>query len=499
MASAASAAAVAAELFKLGELPAGVLSKLSALLPRDQAARACCVSKSWNAALSDPHLWKELTFDGMTLRTNNTFEAAVRGAMAKAGGALRSMASLPAATLVAALRGSQSLVPDANWALARAALNFAHVEGDCDVSQALQVLHACPTLPELCVDLLCVKYEDFRWSAAAEILTHPALRVTGMDIDFAAVPRTDYEDDEPYHDPFVWGAAESAEAMRTIVRCLHNSSQRLSYMNVVYGTNMEAADVQAFHVALAATQVKKLELKRCRNDALYSLAVAQLPVSLQTLNLSECADWEDSLDLQEFLVAAKKTQLQELWVESENPNWDDGTITAVAMLLEGNTLLRKLTLLNYWLPSVRAIADVLQLSHNSGLQELFVAELHDAGAVHALARVLSVDGSMRSVTIICANDWGVHDYPQQDDEEDRADQVAGAMNALAAALTTNTTLARLRLGVRLTDPDDYMYSHVAVRAADAALRGVPRVGQSLLLNISFFGGSQPGLQNYTFW
>ena len=109
--------------------------------------------------------------------------------------------------------------------------------------------------------------------------------------------------------------------------------------------------------------------------------------------------------------------------------------------------------------------------------------------------MLSVNGSLNSVTVVCADDWGRHDGPQQDD---CVLQLAGAMNAWAAALTTNTTLAEFRLGVRLNDPYDHVYSYDAVRAADAALRGVPRVGQSLLLlKVSFAGGGEPG-QRFSF-
>ena len=86
--------------FELQHLPEAARDVLFSFLRRDEAARACCVCAAWRRALSAPHLWSALTFDVASFGALQISEAVVRGAVAKAGAALRSLSHLPFERLV---------------------------------------------------------------------------------------------------------------------------------------------------------------------------------------------------------------------------------------------------------------------------------------------------------------------------------------------------------------------------------------------------------------
>jgi hypothetical protein len=71
--------------FRLEDLPDKACDALFALLPLKQAARACLVSRAWNATLALPLLWSRLVFD------DTATAAVVRGAIAKARGTLHTV------------------------------------------------------------------------------------------------------------------------------------------------------------------------------------------------------------------------------------------------------------------------------------------------------------------------------------------------------------------------------------------------------------------------
>ena len=91
--------AVAQPLFKIELLPDAARDALFALLRRDEAARACCVSRAWRAAFSGvaaAHLWADITFDEASFgELSVETSSVVLGAAAKAGAALRSLSALP--------------------------------------------------------------------------------------------------------------------------------------------------------------------------------------------------------------------------------------------------------------------------------------------------------------------------------------------------------------------------------------------------------------------
>jgi hypothetical protein len=93
-------------------LPEPVLRVIMLALPVDERARAACVCRSWRAFLADPSLWQvlDLTPAG-GLAAARVTENLVRGAVARAGGQLRTCPH-------SEYRGSPALEP----AILRAAL-----------------------------------------------------------------------------------------------------------------------------------------------------------------------------------------------------------------------------------------------------------------------------------------------------------------------------------------------------------------------------------------
>jgi hypothetical protein len=148
--------------FRLEALPDTARDMLFKLLPYKQAARACLVSRSWNATLSLP-LWSRLAFDDAHGGGSVT-DAVVRGAIAKARGTLRNV-TLPHASLL-------NVLDDARVS---AALRSVEVKNDCDVNEARAVLFACTTLEELHIGL-GMATEDMRTCTVLAVLNHRALR-----------------------------------------------------------------------------------------------------------------------------------------------------------------------------------------------------------------------------------------------------------------------------------------------------------------------------------
>jgi hypothetical protein len=297
--------------------------------------------------------------------------------------------------------------------------------------------------------------------------------LTSLGIAFYSMPhQSDYEGG-------TLGAAESAEALHLLTDGLQHNMQ-LRRLSVCYGGEMEAADVDAFHAALATTQISELSLAQPSNEYLLSLA-AHLPPQLQSLSVSK--GWYASGTLATLLLAAKQTHVTQLSF-SECP-WDDAMMAAVAALLDGNAHLRQLTLDTYGqLPSLGAVVDVLMA--NCSLQELNVGMLSDED-VRALACVLPVNSSLRSLSMNGSTWWGGGEYYGA-----RPQAMATVMNDLAAALRCNSTLNKLQLCMRLTDEDDEVYLVEAVQTAETALRSVARARELLCVDISFGCGGEPG-------
>jgi hypothetical protein len=275
------------------------------------------------------------------------------------------------------------------------------------------------------------------------------------------------------------GAAESAEALHLLTDGLQHNMQ-LRRLSVCYGGEMEAADVDAFHAALATTQISELSLARPSNEYLLSLA-AHLPPQVQSLSVNE--GWYASGTLATLLLAAKQAHVTQL--SFRDCPWDDAMMASVAALLDDNAHLHVLTLNNCGeLPSLGAVADALMA--NCSLQELNVGMLSDED-VRALACVLPVNSSLRSLSIDGSDGWGGYE-----DYDARPQTMAAVMNDMKVALCGNSTLNKLQLSMRLTDEGDDVFNDERVQSAQEGLREVARTRASLCVAISFQGGGGSG-------
>jgi hypothetical protein len=171
--AAAAPSARAPCLLRLQLLPEAARDAVFAALTPREAARACCVSRGWRAALSAPHLWSRLDFVRSAAVPDDAgnVPAVVLGACAKAGHALRAVrlfgetaGVVPA--IAAAHPGVESITLVASaW---RMPLQPALLAACLGASPALRALYAD------------VRLDVGAPAAHDALLAHPALRATRL-------------------------------------------------------------------------------------------------------------------------------------------------------------------------------------------------------------------------------------------------------------------------------------------------------------------------------
>jgi hypothetical protein len=173
----------------LAPLPHAVVLSIFAQLPVDERARLALVCRGWRAALADPALWTRLDVSRTSGVTAAVTDALLRGAAARAGGALRVLDVSGCSRIWRAALRAVVTVHGGSLRELRvchgvcADLHLNHLTGEVSLMLSLgdaeSLLRAAPQLHVFDAAVDCDSVADARAALCAEGLLAP-LRVRGL-------------------------------------------------------------------------------------------------------------------------------------------------------------------------------------------------------------------------------------------------------------------------------------------------------------------------------
>jgi hypothetical protein len=177
-------------------LPHAVLQVVFAQLPVDLRARCSCVCRGWRDALAERSLWTRLDVSRTSGITFAVTDAFLRGAAARAGGALQSVDVsgchvVSHEALLAVAAANAATLREVHGCNSAFFLFYLELQAVRTLERAEALLRAAPQLRVYDADLECDSVADARRAIRAEGLLAPlhvhALRVDVADADEAHV------------------------------------------------------------------------------------------------------------------------------------------------------------------------------------------------------------------------------------------------------------------------------------------------------------------------
>ena len=245
-------------------------------LPADQLLRCAEVSRSWRATVALPALWRRLDLSPESGVAQRNLTALLHAAVARAGGALRTInvsgTNLRTADIGAALRAAPGVVEV--HALTRD-LSVFDDENYLSVSDVTVLLASAPQLRELHVDVRCGP-ED----AVSLLVKRPrleAVRVRSLDVEWT--------------DEASAAALGAAVRASSVLKSLSMREQRLGVLVVqeVFGALVGHCSLQVLDVLSSS-----FDDTAAAGAALAALLAADAP-ALEKVNVDNCCLDEDSL------------------------------------------------------------------------------------------------------------------------------------------------------------------------------------------------------------
>jgi hypothetical protein len=166
-------------------LPHALVLLILTLLPVDVRARCACVCRAWRAALSERSLWVRLDMSRTSGVTRAVTDALLRGAAARAGGALETLdvsgcLAVSAEALLAVATANATTLRELRMRTCNCL--YAAAANRLSLISAEALLRAAPQLRLLDADVRCNGVADARDTLRAEGLMSP-LRVHGLRVD----------------------------------------------------------------------------------------------------------------------------------------------------------------------------------------------------------------------------------------------------------------------------------------------------------------------------
>jgi hypothetical protein len=168
-------------------LPHALLLLIFALLPVDMRARCACVCRAWRAALSERSLWVRLDLSRTSGVTRAVTDALLRGAAARAGGALETLdvsgcLAVSVEALLAVATANAGTLRELRMRTCTCLYAAAAIRLSLDIPSAEALLRAAPQLRVLEADVHCNDVPHARHALRAEGLMTP-LCVHGLWVD----------------------------------------------------------------------------------------------------------------------------------------------------------------------------------------------------------------------------------------------------------------------------------------------------------------------------
>ena len=262
-----------AEPTQLSALPPVLVQRILALLPVDARARAATVCRSWRDALADARLWAQLDLSDTSGVTCRVDDKVLRGAAARAGGALQTLDLRRADDAIY----DAALVVQANKETLRELRVGSCSRAECDTLTPLLV--AAPELRVLSADVCCSLEK-----APALLRNEPPygpLRLNSLVVlrPWSHNNFSEYYFPTPPDEDLVWELAAALPA--------HASLRRLEIMCTKL---MSDVACDALVDALLDVRLPSLWLTNCRTSAAAASALALLLAgdSLTELRLGDC-------------------------------------------------------------------------------------------------------------------------------------------------------------------------------------------------------------------